>query len=135
MPYCASFTLVALGLILLFSALRFGASGFTNLLGLVFGALFIWVALRAEIFWSMFLLFLVAIQSAFAALTDLKELRRVVHKGSQGELKDDATQMASQFKHWPLLQTPMFWVKLWMLFSILLLIFSVWFAWFRDLPA
>lgn len=133
-PFCAAFTLVTVGLILSFSTLHFGEDAFTKFLGFAFGALFIWVALRAEIFWSMFLLFLVAIQAGFTALASLKELGRIVQADSQGKSTDDATQMAAQFKRWPILRSPMFWVKLWMLFSMLILAFSVWFTWFRHLP-
>lgn len=133
-PYCAAFTLVTVGLILSFSTLHFGEDTFTKFLGFAFGALFIWVALRAEIFWSMFLLFLIAIQAGFTALASLKELRRGVQADSQGKSTDDATQMAAQFKRWPVLRSPMFWVNLWMLFSILILVLSVWFVWFRHLP-
>lgn len=133
-PYCAAFTLVIIGLILLFSTLHFGADVFTKLLGLAFSALFIWVAFKAEIFWSMFLLFLVAIQVGFTALVSLKELGRGVQTAPQGKATDDATQMAAQFKRWPVLRSPMFWVKLWMLLSMLILAFSVWFTWFRHLP-
>jgi hypothetical protein len=133
LPYCASFTLAILGLILMVSTLRFGISCFTRLLGLGFGAAFIWVALKAELFWSIFLLFLVAIQAAFTALADLKELGDIVRQDSQGEGDDDATKMASQFRRWPFLRSPMLWVRLWTLFSFLILIFSIWFTWLRDI--
>jgi hypothetical protein len=133
LPYCASFTLAIVGLILMVSTLQFGKSCFTSLLGLGFGALFIWVALKADLFWSIFLLFLVAIQAAFSALADLKELGDVVRQDSPGEIEDDATQMASLFRRWPLLHSPMFWVRLWTLFSFLILIFSIWLTWLRDI--
>lgn len=134
MPYYAAFILVTLGLILLFSTLHFGADVFTKLLGLAFSALFIWVAFKADIFWSMFLLFLVAIQVGFTALVSLRNLGRGIQANPQGKSTDDATKMAAQFKRWPVLRSPIFWVKLWMLLSMLILAFSVWFTWFRHLP-
>lgn len=132
LPYCAAFTLAIVGLVLIVSTLRFGLSAFTHLLGLGFGVLFIWVALKADLFWSMALLFLVAIQAAFTALAHLKELGDIVRKDTQRKSTDDATYMASLFKRWPVLGSPMFWVRLWTLFSFLILIVSIWFTWLRG---
>jgi hypothetical protein len=123
------------GLILIVSTFRFGLTTFTRLLGLGFGVVFIWVALKADLFWSMFLLFLVAIQAGFMALAGLKELGNIVRSDPTGESPDDATKMASLFKRWPLLRSPMFWVRLWTLFSFLVLLGSIWFTWLRGMAA
>jgi hypothetical protein len=133
LPYCASLILAVLGLILIFSTLNFGKLGFTVPLGLGFGLLFIWVALKADLFWSMFLLFLVAVQSAFVALANLRELGQIVRNDVEGKSTDDATKMATLFKRWPLLRSPMFWVKLWALFSFMILLFSIGFTWLSGL--
>ena len=135
LPFCAVFTLVAVGLIMIVSTLRFGLTTFTRLLGLGFGALLILVALKADLFWSMFLLFLVAVQTGFTALASLKELGDIVRNDPKGESTDDATRMAKQFKRWPLLSSPMFWVRLWTLFSFLALLGSIWFTWLRGIVA
>jgi hypothetical protein len=133
LPYCASFTLVILGLVLILGTSGRGLSAFTRLLPLGFGILFIWVALQADLFWSMFLLFLVAVQGAFTALSDLSELKQIVRQDTEDKSTDDATKMASKFRRWPILGTPIFWVRSWTFFSLLILLFSIWFTWLRSI--
>jgi hypothetical protein len=133
LPYCASLTLAVLGLILIFGTLNFAKLGFVIPLGIIWGIIFIWVALKADLFWSMFLLFLVAVQIAFIALAKLRVLGEIVRNDPEGKSTDDATRMAALFKRWPLLRSPMFWVKLWTLFSFMILLFSIGFTWLGGL--
>lgn len=133
-PYLAPFILSIVALMLVISTFHFGLSIFTRLLGLGFAVLFIWVALQAELFWSIFLLFLVAIEGSFVALADLAELGRIVRQNPQGG-GDDASRMAALFSERSSLRAPIFWVRLWTLLSIVLLILAIWFTWFRGMTA
>ena len=118
LPHLAPYTLGALGVFLIIMTLAFGRSLFTWFVGLGFGAGFIWVAWQAHLIWVIFLLNLVAIQIGLAALVQFKILGRAVRLDPSG--KDDASQMAKQFRWWPF-RKPMFWVRTWAILSVLVI--------------
>jgi hypothetical protein len=130
-PAYAPYALGFLGLGLIVLALGFSwRYCLTVVIAIIFGSIFIGVALRAPLGWSVFLLNLIAIQLGILALSSLINLGQFVKRGSQGEVKDDATQMSENFGC-----SPIFWARLWLLLSAGALAGAFWFTWLRNLAA
>jgi len=129
LPTIAPNALGILGALLILFTLAFAywRSAAALLIGLGFGALFIWVAWRTDLFWAILLLNLIAIQGGLMALRSLQVLIRSI-PGAKGS--DDASQMASLVGCSPML---MAW--LWFLLSAGALASAFWFTWLRNLTA
>lgn len=98
----------------------------TAIVGLAFSVLFIGVAWLADLRWSMFLLNLLAIQGTFTSFENLENLADQVRQ----KMKDiDPDRMAQEAG-----LSPMFWVWVWSLLSIVILGAVFWFTWLRNLP-
>jgi hypothetical protein len=137
-PYIAPYTLGVFGGLLLLLVLLYGKqsafdeadgeqrTSVTLIVGLLFAVILIAVAWLAHLIWSIFLLDLLAIQGAFISLQTLGELAEQVRHNVPGI---DPVRMADDGRH-----SPMFWVRVWSILSILILSTTIWFTWLRNLP-
>jgi|GEM_PF-5683322 len=134
LPYLAPYTVGALGVLFIVVTISFSywRSCFTMLLGLSVGILFIGVAWQPNLLFAVFLLNLVAVEIGLQSMLEYLELAGLVQE-QESEEQDDASKMASLFKHWPL-RKPMFWVNVWKLISVVSVLAAIWFTWFRRIP-
>ncbi len=130
-PYVARYSLIILGFLVMWAVLRFSdrSSCLTMFTGLGFGILFIGVALAAELVWTVFLLYFLALQGIWTSLKHLLVVTMLV-SGNPPSQGDDATKMALFVGC-----TTGFWVITWLLFSIAALGAAFWFVWLRPLAS
>jgi hypothetical protein len=135
LPNLAPYSLALLAIFLILFILLYSVkpanpnearSPVTAIVGLGFAIVFIGVAWMAPLVWSMFLLTLLAIQGAFSSLQLLDELALQVRQNVPGIDPVRMTELVGC--------SPMFWVRVWSLLSILILGAAIWFAWLRNLP-
>jgi hypothetical protein len=128
-------TMAIIGLLMLLFSLRYGVpsifsdqiiSGFlTTISGVIFGGLFLWVALKASPSWIIFLLHMVAIQ---AGLTAFSDILGVIGASSNlfGAVRSDAQSMA-QLTFIPAI----LWAVLWAITAVGLIGGAIWLTWLR----
>ncbi len=137
LPYIAPYTLGVLGgLLMLFVFLyarhrdpeennedRFPV---TAIVGVTSAVIFIGVAWLTHLVWSVFLLYLLAIQGIFITLKSLEELALQVRRNMKNIDPDQMAKLVGC--------SPMFWTRAWTLASILILGATFWFTWLRNWP-
>jgi hypothetical protein len=122
LPDLASLILGLLGGLLLLTVLLYGwQSRPAMLVGLGFSLLFITIAWILPPSFSIFTLYVLAFQGAFTALLHLLQLGRNL-SGT-----DDASRMSQRVGC-----APLFWVRVWLVSSILTLGAAFWFTWLRT---
>jgi hypothetical protein len=129
-PYLAPYTVSILGIMLLLSVLRYGRLFSTALIGSLWSVLFFWVAWNADLIWSVFLLYLLAVLGVVNALHDRHQLTQLARQDPSGN--HDAAQMAEikiMGRQW----SAGCWAGLWSIISFLLLGIAFWFTWLRNL--
>jgi hypothetical protein len=115
------------GMFILLVVLYGHTSFLTLIVGLIFGAGLFWIAVSAPVFWSVFMLNLLAIMGGLTSLDDLRMLRLGVrYRAWFG--RDDASQMAQRVGC-----SPVFWASVWFVCSALILGTAIWLTWFNDL--
>lgn len=129
-PYLAPYTVGILGVILLLSILRHGRSFSTALIGSLWSALFFWVAWNAELIWSVFLLYLLAVLGIVRVIQDWRISTHLARHDPAGG--HDAAQMAKN-KIMGCQLSAGCWASLWSIISFLLLGAAFWFTWLRNL--
>jgi hypothetical protein len=98
----------------------------TTLSGVIFGGLFLFVALRASARWVIFLLHMIAIR---AGLTALSDIITVIGLSANlfGPARSDAQSMA-ELTFIPAI----IWAGLWVILAMLLVGGAIWFTWLRS---
>lgn len=130
-PYAARYTLSIVGLLLILAVMTYGnrSSFLTMLTGLGFGLGFILIAWQADLIWTVFLLYFLAIQGAVTALYHLGKLAWLISKESP-VTDDDATIFAQLIGC-----APGCVVIGWFVFSVVVLGAAFWFVWLRPSAA
>jgi hypothetical protein len=126
LPYLAPYTVSFVALLLIFSVLAYGRSLSTAIIGLGLGIVFIWVAWNAELIWSIFLLYLLAVIGVIEAFRDVGTITSLARYDPTG--KHDAAQMAKITK-----RSARFWALTWSATTFLLIGLAFWFTWLRPL--
>lgn len=115
---------------LLLSVLRYGRLFSTALIGAIWSAVFIWVGWQADLLWSIFLLYLLAVLGVINTLHDRQQLTLQVRNDPSGS--HDAAEMAKN-KIMGCRLSAGCWASLWSIISFLLLGVAFWFTWLRNL--
>lgn len=127
LPYAAPYIVAILGAILILLVWLYSAQSFqTLIIGLAWGAAFIWIAWNAALIWSVFLLYLLAVLGGVTALSDWREITQLARENPQG--KHDAALMA-KFAG----RSALFWATLWSVTTFLLISAAFWFTWLRNI--
>jgi hypothetical protein len=130
LPYIAPYIVGILGGVLILLVLLHGRPFSTLFIGFVLGAGFIWVAWKADLIWSVFLLYLLAVLGIITARNDWKTMTHLARQDPSGT--HDAAQMAKikiMGRQW----SAGCWAAVWSVITFLLLGVAFWFTWLRNL--
>jgi hypothetical protein len=98
----------------------------TTFAGLIFGAFFIWVALKAAAGWIVFLIHLVAIQAGLTAFSDLTGLIGLSTRFFNTPANDAQSMAEMTFV------PAVVWALLWVVVAVLLIGGAIWLTWLRP---
>ncbi len=98
----------------------------TTFAGVIFGAFFLWVALKAAAGWIVFLIHLVAIQAGLTAFSDLTSLIGLSTRFFNAPANDAQSMARLTFIPAP------FWAVLWVVIAVVLIGGAIWVAWLRP---
>lgn len=126
LPYIAPYIVGILGGVLILLVLLHGRPFSTLFIGFVLGAGFIWVAWKADLIWSVFLLYLLAVMGIVRGLRDCQTITNLARHDPTGT--HDAAQMAKAAGC-----SAGFWAVIWSVVTFILLGVAFWFTWLRNL--
>lgn len=124
---------IGVGMILL--SLRYGIPGIfssyllsgvlTTFSGIIFGGLFLWVAIRAAPGWIIFLIHLIAIQAVLTAFSDLFAL---IGLSTRFNMPENDAQSMAELTFIP----AVVWAILWVIVALVLIGGAIWLTWLRP---
>ena len=115
------------GLPSIFSAGHTLSGLLTTFAGVIFGAFFLWVALKAAAGWIIFLLHLIAIQAGLTALSDLFGLIGLSTRFFNAPAND--AQSMAEMTFIP----AVVWAILWVVIAVVLIGGAIWLTWLKPL--